>query len=100
MHVLKPYSKYNFRGIAYLPEPCEHRFRGGLFNERNALVRLRFRPFLVESTVILHSLRLMVRVFTVGGFVVIFVVLSSLLEGELTKVWVAEVRRMVKRDPS
>jgi hypothetical protein len=38
------------------------------------------------------------RVFAVGSFVIAFSVAGSLLGGELAKAWVAEIRRIVKRD--
>jgi len=52
----------------------------------------------VETTTILHSFRFLARVFAVGSLAVIFLVLGSLLQGELARAWVAEVRRVVKRD--
>jgi hypothetical protein len=50
----------------------------------------------VETT-ILHSFWFIARVFAVGSLLVIFLALDSLLQGELAKAWVAEVRRIVNR---
>ena len=52
----------------------------------------------METTTILHLFQLLARVFAVGAFVIISFVLGSLLEGELARAWVAEIRRFVKRD--
>jgi len=54
----------------------------------------------VETTTILHSFRFLARVFAVGGLASVFLVLGSLLQGELARAWVAEVRRIVKSDQS
>jgi hypothetical protein len=60
---------------------------------------LRVSPFAVEATTtILHSFRFLARVFAVGSFVIVFSVAGSLLWGELAKAWVAEIRRIVRRD--
>ncbi len=39
-------------------------------------------------------------VFAVGGLASVFLVLGSLLQRELARAWVAEVRRIVKSDQS
>jgi hypothetical protein len=58
------------------------------------------REEIVETATILHSFRFLARVFAVGGLAIIFLVLGSLLHGELARTWAAEVRRIVKRDQS
>lgn len=74
---------------------------GGLFDERSGShSRQRFRPFLLETSTLLHAFRLLARVFVVGSFTVIFLVLGSLLHGELARAWASETRRIVKRDQS
>ncbi len=65
-----------------------------------ATIHLRFRPFLLEITTLLHAFRLLARVFVVGSFAVIFLVAGSLLHGELARAWAGEIRRLVKRDHS
>jgi hypothetical protein len=57
------------------------------------------RPSLVETT-ILHALRFIVRFFAVGSLLVILLVIGSLLQGELARVWAGDVRRFVKRNDS
>jgi hypothetical protein len=60
--------------------------------------RLRFRPFLLETSTLLHTFRLLARLFVVGSIAVILLVLASLLHGELARAWTGEIRRFVKRD--
>jgi len=98
---LKLYPNCNFRGIAYLPQLCEHALKGRAVRRASgALVRAALPPILVETTTILHSFRFLARVFGVGSLLITFLVLGSLLHGELARAWVAEVRRIVKRDQS
>jgi hypothetical protein len=50
------------------------------------------RPQLVDNLAILHSFRLLARVFVVGSFAVVLLVLGSLLHGDLARAWVSELR--------
>jgi hypothetical protein len=51
----------------------------------------------VETTIV-HALRFIVRFFAVGSLLVILLVIGSLLQGELARVWAGDVRRFVKRN--
>jgi len=81
-----------------LPHCCEHHLRGGPFDCAVATLPLRFRPQLVDTTTLLHTFRLLARIFVIGSFAVVFLVLASLLHGELAKASAAEIWRMLKRD--
>jgi len=56
------------------------------------------RPQLVDNLTILHAFRLLARVFVVGSFAVVLLVLGSLLHGYLARAWVSELRHTIKRD--
>jgi hypothetical protein len=56
------------------------------------------RPQLVDNLTILHAFRLLARVFVVGSFAVVFLVLGCLLHGDLARAWVSELRHTMKRD--
>ena len=81
----KAVHKLHLLGIAYLPHCCEHHLREGPFDCAVATLPLRFRPQLVDTTTLLHTFRLLARIFVIGSFAVVFLVLVSLLHGELAK---------------
>ena len=59
-----------------------------------------FRPSAVETATIFRLLRFLARVFALGGFAVILLVLGSLLQSELATAWATGIRRHVKRNSS
>jgi hypothetical protein len=82
----KQHTNYNFRGIAYLPDCCEHGFGGGPFdNARGECLACASAHNLLDSTTLIHTFRLLARVFVVGSFAVVLLVLGSLLQGDLAK---------------
>jgi hypothetical protein len=56
------------------------------------------RPQLVDNQTILHSFRLLARVFVVASFAVVLLVLGSLLHRDFARAWVSELRHTMKRD--
>ena len=61
-------------------------------------IRLRLRPQLLDNITLLHAFRLLARVFVAGSFAVVLLVLGSLLQGDLARAWVSELRRTINRD--
>jgi hypothetical protein len=54
----------------------------------------------VETATIFRLLRFLARVFAMGGFAVVLLVLGSLLQSELATAWASGIRRHVKRNSS
>jgi hypothetical protein len=96
----KQQRNYNFRGIACLPDSCEHAFSGRLFDWRSTPNNgVRFRPSLVGATTMLHLFQFLTRFFEVGAFVAIFFAAAFLLEREGISALAVQIRNLVKRHP-